>query len=119
MLRQVSSACAAWATHTVILKFMLYLMGIPSAVPFLETVAYAGYPFVLVCLSAFVGAAAGVQPHDGHTHSTHHRDARLHSACLRSNSDGHGYNARAAICFTLRNAACSTCYIHLGKPSVL
>ena len=59
---QVSSACAAWATHTVILKFMLYLMGIPSAVPFLETVAYAGYPFVLVCLSAFVGAAAGVQP---------------------------------------------------------
>ena len=56
---QVSSACAAWATHTVILKFMLYLMGIPSAVPFLETVAYAGYPFVLVCLSAFIGAAAG------------------------------------------------------------
>ena len=57
---QVSSACAAWATHTVILKFLLYLMGIPAAVPFLETVAYAGYPFVLVCLSAFVGAAAGV-----------------------------------------------------------
>ena len=49
----------AWAMHTVVLKFMLYLMGIPSAVPFLETVAYAGYPFVLVCLSAFIGAAAG------------------------------------------------------------
>ena len=46
----------------MILKFLLYLMGIPSAVPFLETVAYAGYPFVLVCLSAFVGAAAGMQP---------------------------------------------------------
>ena len=49
----------AWAMHTVILKFLLYLMGIPSAVPFLETVAYAGYPFVLVCLSALIGAAAG------------------------------------------------------------
>jgi hypothetical protein len=34
-------------------------MGIPSAVPFLEVVAYAGYPFVHVCLSSLVGAAFG------------------------------------------------------------
>ncbi len=83
MRRQVSSACAAWATHTVILKFMLYLMGIPSAVPFLETVAYAGYPFVLVCLSAFIGAAAGVRLHSGHTprvQPANHHCIRLHCA---------------------------------------
>ena len=41
------------------LQALLYLMGIPSAVPFLEVVAYAGYPFVHVCLSSLVGAAFG------------------------------------------------------------
>jgi hypothetical protein len=34
-------------------------MGIPSAVPFLEVVAYAGYPFVHVCLTSLAGAAFG------------------------------------------------------------
>ena len=48
--------------HTVLLKVLLYLMGIPSAVPFLETVAYAGYPFVPVCITALIGAAAGLLP---------------------------------------------------------
>ena len=57
---QVSSACAAWAVHVVLLKVLLYFMGIPSAVPFLETVAYAGYPFVPACVAALVGAAGGV-----------------------------------------------------------
>ena len=42
-----------------LLQALLYLMGIPSAVPFLEVVAYAGYPFVHVCLSSLVGAAFG------------------------------------------------------------
>lgn len=56
---QVSSACAAWAVHVVLLTVLLYLMGIPSAVPFMETVAYAGYPFVPVCVSALVGAIGG------------------------------------------------------------
>jgi YIF1 len=41
------------------MQALLYLMGIPSAVPFLEVVAYAGYPFVHVCLSSLVGAAFG------------------------------------------------------------
>lgn len=38
---------------------LLYLMGIPSAVPFLEVVSYAGYPFVHVCIAAIFGAAFG------------------------------------------------------------
>ena len=59
---QVSSACVAWVAHVVLLKVLLYLMGIPSAVPFLETVAYAGYPFLPVCISALVGAAGGASP---------------------------------------------------------
>ncbi len=38
---------------------LLYLMGIPSAVPFLEVVSYAGYPFVHVCITAVFGAVFG------------------------------------------------------------
>ena len=49
----------AWLLHTLLLKVLLYLMGIPAAVPFLELVAYAGYPFVHICLAAIGGAAFG------------------------------------------------------------
>lgn len=59
MTSAVSTASAAWVAHTLLIKVLLYLMGIPSAVPFLEVVAYAGYPFVHVCLAYFFGAAFG------------------------------------------------------------
>lgn len=66
---QVSGASAAWLLHWVILKAVLYALGIPAAVPFLEVVAYAGYPFVPTCLamvaaipSTIPGHSAGVLP---------------------------------------------------------
>ena len=42
------------------IKATLYLLGIPSSVPFLEILAYAGYPFVFACLgllTIFLGKA--------------------------------------------------------------
>lgn len=44
------------------IQALLYLMGIPAAVPFLEVVSYAGYPFVHVCLASLAGAAFGALP---------------------------------------------------------
>ena len=52
---QVSGALSAWLAHGVVIKLVLYLLGIPSAVPFLENLALAGYPFLYACLG--VGAS--------------------------------------------------------------
>ena len=41
------------------MQALLYLMGIPSAVPFLEVVSYAGYPFMHACIATLGGAAFG------------------------------------------------------------
>lgn len=41
--------------HWVVIKATLYLLGIPSSVPFLEILAYAGYPFMYACLGMLVG----------------------------------------------------------------
>jgi YIF1 len=49
----------AWAAHWLLVKVIFSLLGIPSAVPFLEVVAYSGYSFVPICLLAVVGAASG------------------------------------------------------------
>ena len=56
---QVSSAVGAWTVHWLILKVMMYILGIPSAVPFLELMAYAGYAFAPVCASMVAGMAFG------------------------------------------------------------
>ena len=56
---QVSGASAAWLVHWLILMVLQYALGIPSAVPFLEIVAYAGYPFVPTCLAVGVGVPFG------------------------------------------------------------
>ena len=58
----MSTASLAWLVHAIILKVLLHLMGIPSAVPFLEVVAYAGYAFVHVCMTTILGAAFGMTP---------------------------------------------------------
>lgn len=47
---QVSGTLTAWLVHWVVIKLVLYLLGIPSAVPFLENLALAGYPFVYACM---------------------------------------------------------------------
>lgn len=47
----ISSAVAAWALHTFILKLILWVLGIPGSVPLLELVAYAGYAFTAACFS--------------------------------------------------------------------
>ena len=60
--RQVSEASAAWLVHWVLLKGMLWVLGIPGAVPFLELAAYAGYAFVPVCISMLAGLALGALP---------------------------------------------------------
>ena len=60
---QVSEASAAWLVHWVLLKGMLWVLGIPGAVPFLELAAYAGYAFVPVCISMLAGLALGAPPH--------------------------------------------------------
>ena len=57
---QVSGASVAWLLHWVILKALLYALGIPSAVSFLEVVAYAGYPFVPTCMAMGVGVPFGM-----------------------------------------------------------
>ncbi|KAL4424655.1 hypothetical protein ABPG77_002273 [Micractinium sp. CCAP 211/92] len=47
----VSSSGVAWLLHTLLLKVILYMLGIPGAVPLLELAAYAGYAFVPACAS--------------------------------------------------------------------
>ncbi len=56
---QVSEASAAWLVHWVLLKGVLWVLGIPGAIPFLELAAYAGYAFVPVCVSMLAGLALG------------------------------------------------------------
>ena len=48
---QVSSGLSAWTAHLLVLKLVLWLLGVPSAVPFLEALCYTGYPLVLVCIN--------------------------------------------------------------------
>lgn len=50
VLFQVSGAFTGWLVHWVVIKATLYLLSIPSSVPFLEVLAYAGYPFLYACL---------------------------------------------------------------------
>ncbi|KAL4448647.1 hypothetical protein ABPG75_005866 [Micractinium tetrahymenae] len=50
----VSSSGIAWLLHTLLLKFILYMLGISGAVPLLELAAYAGYAFVPACASLLV-----------------------------------------------------------------
>ncbi|KAK9814872.1 hypothetical protein WJX73_000954 [Symbiochloris irregularis] len=59
----VSGASAAWLLHWIILKAVLYALGIPSAVPFLEIVAYAGYPFVPTCLAMVAAIPSSIPGH--------------------------------------------------------
>ncbi|KAK9840959.1 hypothetical protein WJX81_002630 [Elliptochloris bilobata] len=59
MYATVSEASAAWLVHWVLLKAVLWVLGIPGAVPFLELAAYAGYVFVPVCVSMLAGLALG------------------------------------------------------------
>lgn len=56
---QVSSSFSAWAAHWVVIKAVLYILGVPSAVPFLENLAYAGYPFVYACIGLLAAAVGG------------------------------------------------------------
>jgi len=60
--RQVSEASAAWLVHWVLLKGVLWALGVPGAVPFLELAAYVGYAFVPVCISMLAGLALGAPP---------------------------------------------------------
>lgn len=55
----VSSGSTAWLLHTLLLKVILYLLGIPGAVPILELAAYAGYAFVAACASLAVQLVTG------------------------------------------------------------
>ena len=43
------------------LKLILWLLGVPSAVPFLEALCYTGYPLVLVCINTAVVFLFGTQ----------------------------------------------------------
>ena len=55
----VSTALGAWVTHTFGLKLVLWVLGIPSAAPLLELAAYAGYPFVIACLTMIAHLCLG------------------------------------------------------------
>ena len=46
----VWTALGAWAVHTMMLKLLLWVLGISSTVSMLELAAYAGYPFVTACI---------------------------------------------------------------------
>lgn len=54
-----SSAVAGWILHTFVLKALLWAVGVPSAAPILELMAYAGYPFVMMCLIMVSDIALG------------------------------------------------------------
>ncbi|PSC67531.1 transport yif1 [Micractinium conductrix] len=56
----VSGGGIAWLLHALLLKVILYSLGIPSAAPFLELCAYAGYAFVPACASLLVQLVPGV-----------------------------------------------------------
>ena len=67
---QVSGAFTGWLVHWVVIKATLYLLGIPSSVPFLEIMAYAGYPFLYACLGMLVSFLG--KPCCSHTYSQGH-----------------------------------------------
>ena len=46
----VSTAVVAWGVHTLMLKVLLWMLGIGSTAALLELAAYAGYPFVAACI---------------------------------------------------------------------
>lgn len=56
---QVSSGLTAWAVHALLIKTIYYLQHVSAAVPFLEVVAYAGYPFLYACLNVVVANLLG------------------------------------------------------------
>jgi hypothetical protein len=56
---QVSEAFVAWFFHWVVLKALMYLLGASSAIPFLELLAYAGYPFVPTCVALLARMSLG------------------------------------------------------------
>ena len=56
---QVSSGLSAWTAHLLVLKLVLWLLGVPSAVPFLEALCYTGYPLVSVCINTVVVTLLG------------------------------------------------------------
>lgn len=70
----------AWAVHWVVLKALMYLMGAPSAAPFLELAAYAGYPFVGVCLACLAKLTLGQNTLCQHSCS---RRCPMHTTCDR------------------------------------
>lgn len=53
---QVTGGVTAWAVHAALIKLIYYLQHVSAAVPYLEVVAYAGYPFAYACTT--VAAAA-------------------------------------------------------------
>eukprot|EP00891_Asterochloris_glomerata_P003014 jgi/Astpho2/3014/e_gw1.00051.94.1_t len=55
----VSSGLTAWAVHALLIKTIYYLQHVSAAVPFLEVVAYAGYPFLYACLNVVVANLLG------------------------------------------------------------
>lgn len=57
----MSSGLSAWTAHLLVLKLILWLLGVPSAVPFLEALCYTGYPLVLVCINTAVVFLFGTQ----------------------------------------------------------
>ena len=77
----MSEASAAWLVHWVLLKGVLWVLGIPGAVPFLELAAYAGYAFVPVCVSMLAGLALGALPSPSHT---------AHTMKCKSHEQGYG-----------------------------
>ena len=46
----VTSAIGAWMVHALMLKMLLWMLGISSTAAFSELTAYAGYPFVVACV---------------------------------------------------------------------
>lgn len=65
MYTAVSSAALAWLLHLLLLKATCYLLGATGAVPLLEAAAYAGYPYVVVCLCVVARLLAGTWPFYG------------------------------------------------------
>ena len=56
---QVSQGFGAWAAHCFVLKALMYMLGTSNAIPFLELLAYAGYPFVPICTSLLARLTLG------------------------------------------------------------
>ena len=66
----MSEGFGAWTVHWVVLKALMYALGTPGAVSFLELAAYSGYPFVAICLTMLAQLTLGA-------HAPHSRTAAL------------------------------------------